>query len=65
MLLSKGANDNLEQRIQEMLEYLDNQNTGLATFDETLVRRMIEEVNIFDGNITIRLKSGFEVKLGF
>jgi len=49
LLLSKGANDNLEQRIQKMLEYLDNQNTGLATFDETLVRRMIEEVKILTG----------------
>ena len=63
LLLSQGANDNLKQRVQEMLEYLDNQNTGLETYDEVLVRRMVEEVKIFDNNIMVKFKSGIEIEV--
>ena len=63
ILLDKALIDNSKQRIEEMLEFIDkNHHYGLE-YDEVLVRRLVEQVTVFDKHITIKFKSGIEMEV--
>jgi len=62
LLLRQGTLDNSKQRIDEMIQFLDEQDVEIKEFNEVLIRRMVEEVRVFDENVTIKFKSGIEVK---
>ena len=63
ILLDKALIDNSKQRIEEMLEFIDkNHHYGLE-YDEVLVRRLVEQVTVFDKHITIKFKSGIEIEV--
>ena len=63
LLLKQGTLDNSRQRIDEMIQFLDEMDTGIKDFDEVLVRRMIEEVKIFDEHIAVKFKSEIEAEI--
>ena len=62
LLLKQGIRDNSKLRIDEMIQFLDGADAEMKEFDEVLVRRMVEEVKIFDESVTIKFKSGIEVE---
>lgn len=61
LLLKKAATDNSKQRIEEMLEFMDQNDFIDLEFDDILVRRLVERVLVIDEQITIKFKSGIEV----
>ena len=63
LLLKQGIRDNSKQRIDEMIEFLDEQDVEIKDFDEVLVRRMVEKVDVFDENIMVKFKSGIEIEI--
>ena len=63
LLLKQGTLDNSKQRIDEMIQFLDEQDVEIKDFDEVLVRRMVEDVKIFDEYILVKFKSGIEVEI--
>ncbi|WP_423250789.1 recombinase family protein [Lactococcus lactis] len=63
ILLGKALNDNSKQRMSELLEFIDKSEQENLEFDEVLVRRLVERVEIFDECITIKFKSGIEVEI--
>lgn len=61
ILLSKAENNNSKQRMDEMIEFIEqNVHDGLE-YDEVLVRRLVEKVIIKQDNILIKFKSGIEI----
>lgn len=63
ILLGKAVNDNSKERMDEMIEFIDlNGHDGLD-YDEVLVRRLIEQVIIYDDCINIKFKSGIEIEV--
>ena len=62
LLLKQGTRDKSKQRIDEMIQFLDEQDVEIEDFDEVLVRRMVEDVKIFDEHIMVKFKSGIEGK---
>jgi hypothetical protein len=62
ILLEQASIDNSKQRIEEMLEYLDNK-FQIEKFDDVLVRRMVGEIKIFDEHITVKFKSGIDIEM--
>ena len=63
LLLKQGTLDNSKQRIDEMIQFLDEQDVEIKDFDEVLVRRMVDEVKIFDEHIMVKFKSGVEIEI--
>ena len=51
------------QRITELQDYIAQQNTYLTEFDESLVRRWIKQITIWDDRITVELKSGVSINV--
>lgn len=60
--LSNGTNrsETLE-RIQELQEFIREQDTDVVEFDETLVRRLVKKVTVYKKKFTVEFKSGVSV----
>lgn len=55
------ARDEQIKWINDLQDYITQQNTYLTEFDESLVRRWIKQITIWDDHITIELKSGVSI----
>lgn len=56
-----AARDEQIKRINDLQNYIAQQTTHLTEFDESLVRRWIKQITIWDDRITIELKSGVSI----
>ena len=50
--------DELQKRITDMSAFLQEQPTALTEYDESLVRRLIEKVTVYENKFTVEFKSG-------
>ena len=53
--------DELQKRITDMSAFLKNQPIALTQYDESLVRRLIEKVIVYEDKFTVEFKSGMMV----
>ncbi|KLE14148.1 recombinase family protein, partial [Clostridium sp. C8] len=53
--------EGLKQRIAEMQEFLAEQMEKIEEYDESLVRRMIEKVTVYEEKFSVEFKSGTSV----
>lgn len=53
--------DELQKRITDMSAFLQEQRTALTEYDESLVRRLIEKVTVYEDKFTVEFKSGLTV----
>ncbi len=47
--------------MNELVSFLDEQTEAITEYSETLVRRLIEKITIYDEKITVEFKSGLEI----
>ena len=63
-LMTKSAErEALKQRMAEMKEFLNEQIGKIEEYDESLVRRILEKVTIYDSYFTMEFKSGVSVDI--
>ncbi len=53
--------DELQKRITDMSVFLRLQPTAITAYDESLVRRLIEKVTVYEDKFTVEFKSGLTV----
>ena len=63
IFLGKVVNENSKQRMDGMLEFIDKNEHDSLEYDEVLVRRLVEQVLVYDDYITIKFKSGIEIEV--
>lgn len=56
-----AARDEQIKRINDLQDYIAQQTVHLTEFDESLVRRRINQITIWDDRITVELKSGVSI----
>lgn len=56
-----AARDAQIQRINELQDFINQQNARLTEFDETLVKRWLKQIVIWPTHCTVELKSGLKV----
>ena len=61
ILSDAAARQGLRDRINDLVPFLDEQTEALTEYSETLVRRLIEKITIFDDKIKVEFKSGLEI----
>lgn len=59
--LDNVGRDELKKRITDMGDFLRKQPTAITKYDETLVRRLIEKVTVYEDKFTVEFKSGVTV----
>ncbi|MCD8128178.1 MAG: hypothetical protein LUD54_01150 [Oscillospiraceae bacterium] len=56
-----AARDEQIKRINDLQDYITQQTAHLTEFDESLVRRWVKQITIWDNCITVELKSGVSI----
>ncbi len=56
-----AARDEQIKRIIDLQDYIAQQTTHLTEFDESLVRRWIKQIIIWDDHISVKLKSDVSI----
>ncbi len=62
VMMKNAAREGLRQRIEEMTKFLKEQLQQLETYDDLLVRRLIDRITVDERLLTIEFKSGIEIK---
>lgn len=60
-MVENAEREGLKQRIAEMQQFLAEQTKQIEEYDETLVRRMIEKITVYEDRFTVEFKSGTSV----
>lgn len=60
-LVDNAEREGMKQRISEMQQFLAEQTDEIEEYDETLVRRMIEKITVYEDRFTVEFKSGTSV----
>ena len=58
-----AARDAQIERINELQDYIKKQRTDLESFDETLVKRWLGQITVWDDHFTVELKSGLKIDI--
>jgi hypothetical protein len=62
-MMNNAERQGQRQRINEMGEFLQEQPGVILTFDELLVRRLIEKVTVLDDEVMVEFKSGVKIEV--
>ena len=63
ILLDLAEEKNEQSRLVELEEFLDNQELEIESYDEDLVRKLIEKIIVYDESLKMIFKSGLEVEI--
>ncbi|MBB6698655.1 recombinase family protein [Clostridium algidicarnis] len=61
VMAENAEREGLKQRIAEMQEFLAEQMEQIEEYDESLVRRMVEKVTVYEEKFSVEFKSGTSV----
>lgn len=61
--MDTSARDEQIRRINELQDFIRHQPTHLTEFDETLVKRWLKQITVYDDHFTVELKSGIKIDI--
>lgn len=51
----------LKERLDVLTNFLEEQTEAITEYNDTIVRRLIEKITVYDEKITVEFKSGLEI----
>ncbi|MEG2013451.1 MAG: site-specific recombinase [Anaerovoracaceae bacterium] len=60
-MADNAEREGMKQRIAEMQQFLVGQTEQIEEYDESLVRRMVEKITVYEDKFTVEFKSGTSV----
>ena len=54
---------NEQSRLMELEEFLDNQELEIESYDEELVRKLVDKIVVYDERLKVIFKSGLEIDI--
>lgn len=63
ILLRMADEKNEQNRLRELEEFLENQDLGIESYDEDLVRKLVEKIIVYKKELKVIFKSGLEIKI--
>lgn len=61
IMTAAAKNSELVERLEDLTAFLNEQTEAVAEYSETLVRRLIERITVWDEKLTVEFKSGLEI----
>ena len=61
ILLDLAEEKNEQSRLMELEEFLKNQELEIESYDEELVRKLLDKVVIYEERLKVIFKSGIEI----
>lgn len=63
ILLEMEEEKNEQSRLKELEEFLENQQLEVESYDEELVRKLVEKIVVYEEKLKVIFKSGLEVEI--
>ena len=61
--VNTAARDAQIARINDLQDYIKKQPANLTEFDETLVKRWLKQITVWEEHFTVELKSGLKIDI--
>ena len=61
--LDSVIKDEQMKKIRDLQDFVKSQPATITEFDETLVRRLIAKITVFDDHFTVEFKSGITINI--
>ena len=52
-----------QDRVEDMMRFLDEQICPVTEYSETLTRRLIEKITVYDEKMIVEFRSGLQVEV--
>ena len=63
-ILTEAADrSDLQERMNDMISFLDEMPTMLTEYSDAITRRLVEKIMIYDEKIVVELKSGLQMEV--
>ena len=63
-ILAEAADrSDLQERMNDMISFLDEMPTMLTEYSDVITRRLVEKITIYDEKIVVELKSGLQMEV--
>ena len=63
LLVDKAENEGLKKRIRELETFLKEADQELTEYDETMVRKYIREIKVYEDHLLVCFEAGIEVEI--
>ena len=63
ILLNIAEGKDKQSRLMELKEYLEKQQLEIESYDEELVRKLVDKIVVYDDDLKVVFKSGLEVEI--
>ena len=63
ILLIVAEEKNVQSRLKVLEEFLDSQQLEIESYDEDLVRKLIEKIVVYEENLKVVFKSGINIEV--
>ena len=63
ILLGIAEEKNIQSRLMELEEFLDNQELEIESYDEELVRKLVDKIVVYDEMLKVIFKSEIEIDI--
>ena len=63
VLAEAAERSDLQERMNDMISFLDEMPTMLTEYSDAITRRLVEKITIYDEKIVVELKSGLKIEM--
>ena len=63
ILTELALKQDFRERMEDMVSFLSGQTEAVTEYSETLTRRLIEKITVYDDTMTVEFKSGLEIDI--
>ena len=57
------SREETRKRIDVLQDFIGSQQSEITEFDESLVRKLIQQITVYDDHLTVRFKSGITIEI--
>lgn len=63
ILAEAAERSDLKQRMNDIISFLDEMPQAITEYSDTITRRLVEKITIFDEKIVVEMKSGLQMEV--
>lgn len=63
MLAEAAERSDLQERMNDMISFLDEMPEALTEYSDAVTRRLVEKITIYDEKIVVEQKSGLQMEV--
>ena len=63
LMTTAAKHQELQERLEDLDNFLDEQTEAITEYCEALVRRLIEKITVYDEKLVVEFKSGLQIEV--